>query len=86
VSAPFDPAAWVAEYEALGGHVSVVQQTGKYEGLWLGITYPRDPRRRRRGYAMQAELNDPTGDPAKTDALTDYVIEARGVRAVGRQP
>jgi len=75
----FDPAAWVVEYEALGGHVSVTRWAAHREepGLWLGLTFPRDPARR--GYQMQAELYDLPGDSPKARAVLDYVAEVRGV-------
>jgi hypothetical protein len=38
---PFAPAIWLAEYEAIGGHVHVVRWHGELEGLWLGTTYPQ---------------------------------------------
>jgi hypothetical protein len=79
MTAPFDPAAWVAEYEAIGGHVSVTHRAprGVEPGLWLGLTFPRDPAGR--GYAMQADLYDLPGDSPKARAVLDYIAEVRGV-------
>jgi hypothetical protein len=73
----FDPAAWVAEYEALGGHVSVVHWGGEKEGLWLGLTYPRDPEGR--GNQMLRELYNQSGDSPRARAVLDYVAATRGV-------
>ena len=68
----FNPAAWLAEYEALGGKVSVMHRTGGAEaGFWVCCTLPRDPEGR--GYELQAELN-----AAGNAALCDYVIALRG--------
>ena len=70
----FDPAAWVAEYEALGGHVTVIHRPGK-DGeteSWFGLFYPRDPEGR--GHEMERELY--AADRAKAALVADY-IEAR---------
>jgi len=77
----FDPAAWVAEYEALGGHVSVLRWMDEREGLWLGLAFPRDPEGR--GFQMQAELYDLPGDSPKARAVTDWVAETVGVTDAG---
>lgn len=77
----FDPAAWVAQYEALGGHVSVARWPLKQEGLFLCMTIPRRwPAHVRR---LNDALNDPPGDMARSRALMDYVVAARGIQSLG---
>ena len=75
----FDPAAWVTEYERLGGRVDVMRwaAAGDLPRLWLGLTCPRNPVGR--GYAMLDELNVQPGDPARRNAVLRYVAETRGV-------
>lgn len=79
--AAFDPAAWVAEYEAIGGHACVVRWHGENEGLWLGLTYPRDEAGR--GYQMLEELNAGNASGAegraRNLALQNYIVATRGV-------
>ena len=73
----FDPAAWVTEYERLGGRVDVMRWAAKGDRprLWLGLTYPRDPV----GYAMLDELNKLPDDPSRRNAVLSWVAESRGV-------
>lgn len=57
----FDPAAWLAAYEAAGGGAHVIHmwhsQTrdgpATYNGIWLGITFVRDGD----GHRLIEELN-----------------------------
>ena len=80
MATPFDPAAWTAEYEAIGGHVSVVRWSGERAGLWLGLTFPRDPEGR--GNAMLEALNNPCGAKVRNRVLIDWVAATRGVLEV----
>ena len=85
----FDPAAWLAEYEAVGGGAHVIHMwhsetrdgPATYEGVWLGITYARDEAGE--GYRLVEELNagNASGEEGRRRnlALRDYLIKNRGV-------
>jgi hypothetical protein len=89
----FDPAAWLAAYEEVGGRADVVHMWHSetrdgpvtYNGIWLGITFVRDGDE---GKRLVEELND--GNSSSEEgrrrnlALQDYLIETRGV--VGTAP
>lgn len=70
----FDPAAWVAEYESIGGKVMLMLEPDGAHGL--GLTFPRDPEGR--GMEMMAELNTEPGRREREAALDEYLSRTRG--------
>jgi hypothetical protein len=72
--ATFDPAAWVAAYEAVGGRVHLMRQHGRYEGLWLGMDLSPD------GEGLRAELAHPDGRAERETDLACYIAASRGVQ------
>jgi hypothetical protein len=73
----FDPAAWLREYEAIGGNVYVVHRASPENSYWLGCTLDRDVAGR--GNDLRRELNAPSEGDARNSALFDYVVRTRGV-------
>ena len=68
----FDPAAWVAEYEAIGGQVDAVRPPMGGEGRCLALTFP--PVAAGRGNDLLIELNQPSDRLARGRAVLDYVV------------
>lgn len=68
-ASPFDPAAWVTAYEAIGGTVEVRRISGE---LFLATAQPR----KSAGYDLDEQLG---ADPLKMKAVRDHLAEARGM-------
>jgi len=73
----FDPATWLAAYEAIGGRVYAVHRAHPEDSYWLGSTLERDVSGR--GSELRRELNAPSEGEIRNNALFDYVVSTRGV-------
>ncbi len=74
----FDAAAWVAEYESIGGHVAVGRVSEARPGeVWISLTLPRDPARR--GIRMLAALRAADADEDREGMVIEHVIGLRGL-------
>jgi hypothetical protein len=67
----FDPAAWLAEYEALGGRANVMQRP---DGQWFGMTIPRG--------GAASHLQMAIAPPQNREAVADLVAARDGVMPV----
>jgi len=76
----FDPAAWITEWEAIGGKVYAVHRAPPENSYWLGCTLDSDVAGR--GNELRRELNAPSDGDAKNNALFDYIVSTRGVMEV----
>jgi hypothetical protein len=76
----FDPATWLAEYEAIGGKAYAVHRAAPEDSYWLGCTLERDVTGR--GNELRSELNTPSDGDARNAALFDHIVSTKGVMEV----
>lgn len=83
--AGFDPSAWLAEYEAVGGAVHLIQGDGK---LWESITYPRDEVGRGRRLFEELHSGNASGADGRRRRrkLFDYIEKTRGAVVAPARP
>jgi len=77
--AAFDPAAWVEEWEAIGGRIAAYHWApkGGTPDLCLALTYPRDEAGR--GSQMLREINTPAGDDFRSFAVVNHLACKRNI-------